>query len=58
VPLDREVAVAVNRGVPIALSAPKSPVAKALAEVADVLVPASGSPADGSKPKGKFLKRG
>ena len=42
VPLDREVAVAVNRGVPIALSAPKSPVAKALAEVADVLVPASG----------------
>ena len=58
VPLDREVAVAVNRGVPIALSAPKSPVAKALAEVADVLVPASGPPADGSKPKGKFLKRG
>ena len=58
VPLDREVAVAVNRGVPIALSAPKSPVAKALADVADVLVPASGSPADGSKPKGKFLKRG
>jgi len=58
VPLDRDVAVAVNRGVPIALSAPKSPVAKALADVADVLVPASGSPADGSKPKGKFLKRG
>jgi pilus assembly protein CpaE len=58
VPLDREVAVAVNRGVPIALSAPKSPVAKALAVVADVLVPASGAPAACGKAKGKFLKRG
>ena len=60
VPIDREVAVSVNRGVPIALSAPKSPVGKALSDVADTLVPAnaSSSAADGAKPRGKFLKRG
>jgi pilus assembly protein CpaE len=39
VPVDREVAVSVNRGVPIVISNPRSGVAKALQEMADKLVP-------------------
>jgi pilus assembly protein CpaE len=39
VPVDREVAVSVNRGVPLVLSNPRSGVAKALQDMADKLVP-------------------
>ncbi len=39
VPVDREVAVSVNRGVPLVLSNPRSGVGKALQEMADKLVP-------------------
>jgi pilus assembly protein CpaE len=39
VPVDREVAVSVNRGVPIVISNPRSGVAKSLQEMADKLVP-------------------
>jgi pilus assembly protein CpaE len=57
VPVEREVAVSVNRGVPIALSAPKSPVAKALAVVADTLVPVTAK-SDAKSGRGKFRKKG
>jgi pilus assembly protein CpaE len=57
VPVEREVAVSVNRGVPIALSAPRSPVAKALAAVADTLVPVTAK-ADAKSGRGKFRKKG
>src|SRR3954470_21044618 len=39
VPHDREVAVAVNRGVPMPMSAPRSDVTKAVGQLADALVP-------------------
>jgi pilus assembly protein CpaE len=39
VPVDREVAVSVNRGVPLVLSNPRSGVGKALLDMADKLVP-------------------
>jgi pilus assembly protein CpaE len=39
VPYDREVAVAVNRGVPMPMSAPRSDVTKAVGQLADALVP-------------------
>jgi pilus assembly protein CpaE len=39
IPHDREVAVAVNRGVPVPASAPRSAVTKAMGEIADALVP-------------------
>jgi pilus assembly protein CpaE len=39
VPVDRDVAVSVNRGVPLVLSNPRSGVAKALQDMADKLVP-------------------
>ncbi len=57
VPVEREVAVSVNRGVPIALSAPKSAVAKALAGVADTLVPVTAK-GDAKSGRGKFRKKG
>jgi pilus assembly protein CpaE len=38
-PYDREVAVAVNRGVPMPMSAPRSDVTKAVGQLADALVP-------------------
>jgi pilus assembly protein CpaE len=57
VPVEREVAVSVNRGVPIALSAPKSAVAKALAGVADTLVPVTAK-GDAKAGRGKFRKKG
>jgi pilus assembly protein CpaE len=57
VPVDREVAVSVNRGVPIALSNPKSGVSKSLQEIADKLVPqrAAGAGASGGR---KFRRKG
>jgi pilus assembly protein CpaE len=57
VPVEREVAVSVNRGVPIALSATKSAVAKALAGVADTLVPVTAK-GDAKSGRGKFRKKG
>ena len=58
VPVEREVAVSVNRGVPLALSSPRSGVAKALADIADKLVPQrtaeGGTPAAGRK----FMRKG
>jgi pilus assembly protein CpaE len=41
VPADREVTQSVNRGIPLAVSTPRSPVVKALAEIAEQLLPAS-----------------
>jgi pilus assembly protein CpaE len=42
VPYDRDVPVAVNRGVPVPMSAPRSPVTKAVGELCDRLVPEKG----------------
>jgi pilus assembly protein CpaE len=39
IPYDRDVPVAVNRGVPVPMSSPRSPVTKAVAELAEKLVP-------------------
>jgi pilus assembly protein CpaE len=55
VPSDRDVPVSVNRGVPIALGNPRSSVSKALAEIADKLLPTRGAAAEGKK---KTKKRG
>jgi MinD-like ATPase involved in chromosome partitioning or flagellar assembly len=59
VPVDREVAVSVNRGVPIAISNPRSGVAKSLQDVADKLVPqrAAGGKAESGGGK-KFRRKG
>jgi pilus assembly protein CpaE len=59
VPVEREVAVSVNRGVPIVISNPRSGVGKALQEVADKLVPqrTSGDKAESGGGK-KFRRRG
>ena len=43
IPGDREVAVAVNRGIPVTLSAPRSPAAKAIRDLAAQLVPGVGA---------------
>jgi pilus assembly protein CpaE len=58
VPVDREVAVSVNRGVPIVISNPRSGVGKSLQDVADKLVPqraAGKSESGGGK---KFRRKG
>jgi pilus assembly protein CpaE len=57
VPVEREVAVSVNRGVPIAISSPRSAVGKSLQEVADKLVPlrTTGAAESGGK---KFRRKG
>ncbi len=49
IPSEREVAVSVNRGVPISLSHPRSAVAKSLSDVAEKLVPQRTAPAEGKK---------
>jgi pilus assembly protein CpaE len=58
VPVEREVAVSVNRGVPLAISSPRSAVGKSLQEVADKLVPlrtTAGAAEGGGK---KFRRKG
>ena len=56
IPGDREVAVAVNRGIPVTLSAPRSPAAKAIRDLAAQLIPGVGaqssskSAGEGEKP--------
>src|SRR6476469_2649384 len=57
VPVERDVAVAVNRGVPIAISSPRSAVGKSLQDVADKLVPlrTTGAVEGGGK---KFRRKG
>ncbi|HET7429760.1 MAG TPA: AAA family ATPase [Gaiellales bacterium] len=57
VPVDREVAVSVNRGVPIVISSPRSGVGKSLQDVADKLVPqrTAGKSEGGGK---KFRRKG
>jgi pilus assembly protein CpaE len=56
VPVDREVAVSVNRGVPLVLSNPRSGVAKSLQDMADKLVPQrTAAAATGGK---KFRRKG
>jgi len=59
VPVDREVAVSVNRGVPIVISNPRSGVGKSLQDVADKLVPqrAAGKSEGGGGGK-KFRRKG
>jgi pilus assembly protein CpaE len=57
VPSDRDVVLSVNRGVPVALSAPKSTVAKSLAHIADTLVPVTVK-SDDKSGRGKFRKKG
>jgi pilus assembly protein CpaE len=59
VPVDREVAVSVNRGVPIVISNPRSGVGKSLQDVADKLVPqrAAGKSESGGGGK-KFRRKG
>jgi pilus assembly protein CpaE len=56
VPVDREVAVSVNRGVPLVLSNPRSGVAKALQDMADKLVPQRTAAAGGGGKK--FRRKG
>jgi len=55
VPVDREVAVSVNRGVPLVLSNPRSGVGKALQDMADKLVPQRTAASTGGK---KFRRKG
>jgi pilus assembly protein CpaE len=57
VPVDREVAVSVNRGVPLVLSNPRSGVAKALQDMADKLVPQRTAAGDTGGGK-KFRRKG
>ncbi len=59
VPVDREVAVSVNRGVPIVISNPRSGVGKSLQDVADKLVPqrTAGKSESGGGGK-KFRRKG
>ena len=40
IPYDREVPIAVNRGVPVPMSAPRSSVSKSIADIAESLLPA------------------
>jgi pilus assembly protein CpaE len=56
VPVEREVAVSVNRGVPLAISSPRSAVGKSLQEVADKLVPLR-TPAGAAEGGGKKFRR-
>ena len=56
VPVEREVAVSVNRGVPIALSNPRSGVGKAMQEIADKLVPQR-NPAGKAESGGRKFRR-
>ena len=57
IPGDKEVGTAVNRGVPITTSSSRSPAAKAIKELAELLLPpvtsSSGSGSEGKAPKGQ-----
>ena len=60
IPLDKEIATAVNRGVPVTVSASRSPAAKAMRELAEALLPqASTGSSKGSNAEAKAAhKRG
>jgi pilus assembly protein CpaE len=58
VPVDREVAVSVNRGVPIVISNPRSGVGKSLQDVADKLVPQRATGKSESGGGKKFRRKG
>jgi septum formation inhibitor-activating ATPase MinD len=52
IPLDKEIATAVNRGVPVTVSASRSPAAKAMRDLAEQLLPqAAGGKAEGKSQK-------
>ena len=54
IPLDKEIATAVNRGVPVTVSASRSPAAKAMRELAESLLPqASGAAAKAANARGQ-----
>ena len=56
-PYDREIPIAVNRGVPLPMSAPRSSASKALEDIAHALLPLPASAKGKSKaPKGKGRK--
>ena len=57
VPVERDVATSVNRGVPIAISSPRSGVGKALQDVADKLVPQQRVAAGKAESSGKKFRR-
>jgi pilus assembly protein CpaE len=57
IPLDKEIATAVNRGVPVTVSASRSPAAKSMRELAEELLPqASAAEAKAAAAEGKGQK--
>jgi pilus assembly protein CpaE len=58
VPVERDVATSVNRGVPIAISSPRSGVGKALQDVAEKLVPQQRAAAKAESSGKKFRRKG
>jgi pilus assembly protein CpaE len=58
IPLDKEIATAVNRGVPVTVSASRAPAAKAMRELAEHLLPhATGSESKSAGGEAKAQKR-
>src|SRR4029077_20138380 len=58
IPLDKEIATAVNRGVPVTVSASRAPAAKAMRELAEHLLPqAGGSESKSAGGEAKVQKR-
>jgi Flp pilus assembly CpaE family ATPase len=58
IPLDKEISTAVNRGVPVTVSASRSPAAKAMRELAEELLPqASAAEAKAAAAEGKAHKQ-
>jgi pilus assembly protein CpaE len=58
IPLDKEIATAVNRGVPVTVSASRSPAAKAMRELAESLLPqASGSSSKAANAEAKAAQK-
>jgi pilus assembly protein CpaE len=58
IPLDKEIATAVNRGVPVTVSASRAPAAKAMRELAEHLLPqAAGSDSKSAGGEAKAQKR-
>jgi MinD-like ATPase involved in chromosome partitioning or flagellar assembly len=57
IPLDKEISTAVNRGVPVTVSASRSPAAKAIRELAEELLPKASAAEAKAAAEGKAHKQ-
>ena len=55
IPGDKEIGVAVNRGIPVTVASPRSPAAKVVRELAELLLPSGSTPSRSPHPARRRL---